>query len=635
MALGGFVSRRERVVILGGGMAGLTTAWSLTSTAALRERYEVTLFQKGWRLGGQTASGRGEHGRIEEHGLHVLLGCYENTFALMRSAYDELGRAPGSPLARWRDAFEPLDAVVMHERVDGELRPWTLRFPRNDRTPGDGGILLGAGDALTMASRALRGEFAVLAGELARHGAWSDVAAVFARGVDPGAVQGLVRSLSDRAARGGGDAVRRAAVLLDLLATTVVGMLRDRVATRGFDELDELDLRAWLRRHGGGERMLGSALMRTAYDLVFASDHDETPRSGLAAGVGLRFFLRAFAGYKGSIGWPMRAGTGDVLVAPLYQVLRRRGVRFEFFHDVRRVELDASARAVERVHFGRQARFREGAGPLVDVRGLPSWPSEPAWGDLEDGESLRGARFESSWERRPAMESYALERGTDFDTVVLALGLGALPAVTAEMTAASERWRAMLDHVATTPTVAYQAWTCEARGATHAPMGNSGTAGLGGFGDMSRVLGAEAWPAVGEPRHVLHACERLDSVEPTPLHEDGFDAREQLRAMAIARGWVERGGGVVVPGGLRGGVVSEYGRVNVEPTDRYVLSVPGSTRYRLGAAESGFGGLILAGSWTRNGWNLGAVESAVMSGLQAARTIAGVPVAVPGERDFG
>ena len=62
-----------KVAILGGGVGGMTAAFELTATPELRERYDVTLYQLGWRLGGKGASGRNAraHDRIEEHGLHV------------------------------------------------------------------------------------------------------------------------------------------------------------------------------------------------------------------------------------------------------------------------------------------------------------------------------------------------------------------------------------------------------------------------------------------------------------------------------------------------------------------------------------------------------------------------------------
>jgi uncharacterized protein with NAD-binding domain and iron-sulfur cluster len=73
-------------------------------------------------------------------------------------------------------------------------------------------------------------------------------------------------------------------------------------------------------------------------------------------------------------------------------------------------------------------------------------------------------------------------------------------------------------------------------------------------------------------------------------------------------------------------IVSDYYRANIDPSERYVLSVPGSTRYRLRANESGLSNVILAGDWIRNGFNAGCVEAAVMSGIQAANAIAGQPL---------
>jgi uncharacterized protein with NAD-binding domain and iron-sulfur cluster len=41
--------------------------------------------------------------------------------------------------------------------------------------------------------------------------------------------------------------------------------------------------------------------------------------------------------------------------------------------------------------------------------------------------------------------------------------------------------------------------------------------------------------------------------------------------------------------------------------------------------ESGYDNLFLAGDWTDSGMNAGCIESAVMSGLQAANAILGRP----------
>ena len=66
-----------KVVIVGGGCAGMAAAWQLSRLPG----YDVHLYERSWRLGGKGASGRDEHGRILEHGLHIWLGFYENAFA--------------------------------------------------------------------------------------------------------------------------------------------------------------------------------------------------------------------------------------------------------------------------------------------------------------------------------------------------------------------------------------------------------------------------------------------------------------------------------------------------------------------------------------------------------------------------
>src|SRR5262249_50206609 len=90
---------KQKIAVLGGGMAALTAVFALTSLPDHRERYEITVYQMGWRLGGKGASGRNAaHAeRIEEHGLHVLLGFYDNAFSVLRRCYEELGRPAGAP----------------------------------------------------------------------------------------------------------------------------------------------------------------------------------------------------------------------------------------------------------------------------------------------------------------------------------------------------------------------------------------------------------------------------------------------------------------------------------------------------------------------------------------------------------
>src|SRR4051812_5716394 len=108
-------------------MGALASAWQLVRLDP--DRYEVTVYQRGWRLGGKGASGRnlepGKGLRIEEHGLHILMGFYDNVFHVLKSCYDDLG-----VFGRWADALSPSDIVHICDRYrDGEEAFWEIRLP--------------------------------------------------------------------------------------------------------------------------------------------------------------------------------------------------------------------------------------------------------------------------------------------------------------------------------------------------------------------------------------------------------------------------------------------------------------------------------------------------------------------------
>ena len=63
----------------------------------------------------------------------------------------------------------------------------------------------------------------------------------------------------------------------------------------------------------------------------------------------------------------------------------------------------------------------------------------------------------------------------------------------------------------------------------------------------------------------------------------------------------------------------------MNPSDRYVLSLPGSSAYRISPLDRAYDNLTIAGDWTDCGFNEGCVEAAVMSGLLAANALSGHP----------
>lgn len=691
------------MAIVGGGCAAMACAFELTRPA-LRGRYAVTVYQVGWRLGGKGASGRGPAQRIEEHGLHLWMGFYENAFRLMRECYEELGRDPRQcPIATWRDAFSPAPFVgVAEQGPDGRWVPWAADLPTVDGLPGEarggearwtvtdyvgrivgllrallsslpgaGGIAAaGGGPAVaadTLDARVAQllkfGELATLTALIESVELLQTMLGGLARYSDNLVLQVLdalaanARALIESRAAIDLE-VRRVWTIVDLTLATLRGILRFRLATdpRGFDAIDDYDCREFLRLNGATEVSLASGYLRGLYDLGFSYQDGNPATPRIAAGQALRSMVRAFFTYRGAFFWRMNAGMGDIVFAPLYEVLRRRGVRFEFFHRLEQLRLspatDGDAPHVAALEFDVQAEVKGGApyAPLVDVGGLPCWPAEPDWAQLQDGERLReaGVQFESFWDRRSTRRT-TLRVGADFDFAVLAVGLGAVPHVARELVERDPRWRAMVDHVQTVATQAFQVWLTAdmaALGWTAPPINLSGfVEPFDTWADMRHLLPHERWPEA--VRALAYFCSVLPDArgaEDRTAADYPVQARERVRAGAVA--FLERDlahlwpGATAADGGFRWDLLadaldtggsgadrfrSQFWTANVNPSDRYVLSLPGSSAYRISPLDDTYDNLTIAGDWTACGFNAGCVEAAVMSGRLAAHALAQSP----------
>lgn len=701
----------RRVAVLGGGMAGLTTAWRL-SDPACRDEVEVTVYQRGWRLGGKGASSRGVHGRIEEHGLHVWLGYYDNSFALIQEVYGELDRPRTDPecaIRSWREAFAPADQVGIEDDLGGSWAHWVATFRRQPGEPGRADppptasdtcpphLDAGAGPsdaAASVVSFVRRGLTLLLdfAASLQADGAGAPAARVTLTGsaVPPWtasasrtvSIEQLLRQAEIAALVGALEALRlvgrvpstgaamefvlarfdrlqreldvrsrtdpdsrRSAQLADLVLTCLRGVVRDRLLSdpRGFSAADDTDFRDWLRRHGASEDTCQSSLVRGMYDLVFAYEQGDPDRPRFAAGLGLFLAGKLFFDYRGSIFWRLNAGMGDVVFAPLYQALCARGVRFRFFHRVDQLRLDPARTQVASITLAQQAKLVDPGQdyePLVRVEGLPCYPAGPRT------EQLVGPvapELESHWADRTDEQLVELKAGTDFDVAVLATSVGMVPYVCAELVEHSPRWRAMVERVATVPTQSLQVWLRRSErelGWRHLGSTVSGySVPFDTYASMTHLLAREAWPDEEGVRGLAYFCSVL-----AKGHElDPAAADEAVRAHAVT--FLEREAGHFWPaarpatGGFRWDLLpgagaangadrlrAQYYRANVDPSDQYVQSLPGSGAYRLRADESGYANLVLAGDWINCGLNAGCVEAAVMSGAQAANAVLGRPL---------
>ncbi|HET7047391.1 MAG TPA: FAD-dependent oxidoreductase [Solirubrobacteraceae bacterium] len=676
-----------KIAILGGGCGGLAAAWALTATPALRERFEVTVYERSWALGGKGASGRmpdswgngGRGQRIHEHGLHIWFGFYVHAFRMLRGAYEESGLASGDDW--WKLPFQKCDEVSLYEqRDDGTWLRQSVRLPRRggaNRGPPTQPQRLAMGRVMARTTRllatGLRAELG-MAEPRRRGGAGSsanaevdeaasaleaiaaemdsiespvllgaDAPTVATRGrtqvlqavrrpVVTDALQRLVGELQQNVNQlqvqvtgaTTSDRVRLWRGVLELVAASLAGMVRDDVLWRGFDALDEEDFREWLGRHGAGETTLArSPVLRGLYDLTFAYREGDKRRPSLAAGKGLQSLLMMI-NYEGSFMWRMRAGMGDVVFAPLYLALARRGVRFHFFSEVTKLRLMPGRPVVDAIELTRRAMAASGTDaydPIERIGEWWCWPADPYLAQLTDDP--------------PTHET--LVRGSDFDDVVLAIPLGGLEDICGELAGANPRFKLMLDRGETVRTKALQLWLTKPIDELRSPAGSDGldppaTAYVEPFDtycDMSHLLEAEGYARGEGPRGVAYFCAVLaDDAEESAVREGALRYLER-DAATIWPGAVRDGAfdwGVLFDPHDRAGrdrLGAQYFRANLAGSDRYVTTPAGSVDARLDPDQSGFDNLVLAGDWTHNGIDGGCVEAAVISGERAAEALIG------------
>jgi uncharacterized protein with NAD-binding domain and iron-sulfur cluster len=699
------MGERTKVAVLGGGVGSIVAAFELTATPELRERFDVTVHQLGWRLGGKGASGRDmdNDGRILEHGLHVWFGFYDTAWKAMRAAYEELDRPPDAPLATLEQAFTPCDEIVLLDRQGDGWEAFPSRFPRNALKPGDAEPfpsfwdiaqtvsrwsregwddlrddlfkLRGrapapkvdpearavAEDLTTEAERAqLAGEDVVLLAAAQNLTAAGDGAPTRRIGREPLLLKLLV-GFRDWLWDAGQDAIRKHArlrlyfTMLDTAVSTIAGIVRDGVLDQGFDVINDHELCDWLAMHGAKEVTIGATpaerapVLRSIYDVAFGYPDGDIAKADVAAGTALTDLIRLAFTYRGAVFQKMNAGMGDVVFAPFYEVLARRGVKFEFFHAVTNVGLSGDGNEVDAIDVVRQVETRDGGAydPLVTVKDLPCWPSQPVWGRLEEGARDTGADFEMDANPlgRPVR---TLRRGQDFDHVVLGISLASLPAICAELIERHEPFRRAIETGVTVRTQAFQLWLTEPTadlGWKHDPNGVTGAyvEPLDTYCDMSHVIPREGSPEV---RSIAYFCGVQDE-------RDGEDqaaatARAKADALAFLRGdvgtlWPNAVGGDPTtplrwsllhdPHGREGEARfdHQYWRANTLGSERYVLTPAGSVKHRLSPAGFGVGNLVLAGDWTATGVDGGCVEAAAISGVRAAHALIGDHHEIPGE----
>jgi uncharacterized protein with NAD-binding domain and iron-sulfur cluster len=710
-----------KVAIIGGGCAGLAAAWHLTRPeAGHAEEYDVTVYERSWRLGGKAASGRDQYGRIREHGIHIWLGFYENAFRMMRECYGVVEAKKWGPHCddpdavlphgSFDDAFfiEPHVGVASRSR-DGGWKVWTGYLPSTDGLPGTPldertnpftlsaylaraldltralmhSVLGGADepkprharpDRRSTLDEALDDDLdfsfdptvspSVLVERMARllrAGVLTSGAAVLQavtifetwlqqRDPAPQFSEGVLKLLEAVAAQTRkqlldlvsiDEETRRKTEIIDLIMTIAVGLYRDRVlfSPDGLDAINDIDCKEWLLRHGAVKSSVESPFVTGLYDLAFCYERGDRARPALAAGQALRGALRMFFSYRGAPFWRLRSGMGETVFSPLFRVLKTRGVKFKFLHELSGITFTHDDRQL-RVSGLKFAR-RDSATGFSDERPLDHFG---CW----RYESPAGAKS----------ESVDLIAGRDFDAVVLAMGICDVREVCKNGPLMQNgQWQQMFQHVKTIATQAAQVWMT--RDLVELGWNRESTlvSALQGpfetWADMTHTLAAErAWRS--HPKCPPPAREYSDQVKSIAyfcgvlpdaavdavcaenpegagrIFEEAIRAKlEELLRVRVQVVWPAATDAIdflADPRGEPGGTLrQQHVQANYKGSDRYTLALPGSLRYRISPLDYTVSNMTIAGDWTECGFNEGCVESAVMSGMLASYAISRKP----------
>jgi uncharacterized protein with NAD-binding domain and iron-sulfur cluster len=655
--------------------------------------------------------------RIQEHGFHIFFGFYENAFRLMDRCYQASG--DDGPFDTVADAFKPHNFVVLQEFINDQWVPWYINYPANKLVPWQDTNVRSIWEYIETAlqfalelytnSPALQGNvpaenppanlFEYLQQQLERSFDFllrlPEIVGVTLEGIDltidsallvlagrlvqalPNqcqgrakelyqvivsvleTFQGLSRKALERAIAKEDIETRRLLIVIDFINTVIRGLIiDDALDHQSFNDLDNYDFAAWLTKHGAWDITVESALVRAMYDLLFGFVGGENTQANQSLGTAaaLRWAIRMNLGYNGAIMWKMQAGMGDTIFAPMYEVLKRRGVNFKFFHRVDNLGLDPmGGDRINEITLYKQVNLKnpdQDYDPIVKVKRLSCWPAEPLYDQINETEAQQlqanNIDLECFWTKWPEIhqeEKISLKLGEDFDLVVLGISLGSFPFVCPELIAAKPQWQQMVDNIKTVSTQGGQLWMkstlAQLGWDRQSPVLGTYVEPLDTYADMTHLLEKENWSSANYPYNIAYFTGTMpDPGIPVPINEHyDFPAQQQALVEASAIQFLENSTGYLWPKGTspqnpdgldwnllvdpqnREGVArfqSQYWRVNISPSERYVMSVPESQKFRLDAGNSGFANLYLTGDWINNSLNSGCAEATVMAGMQCA-----------------
>lgn len=706
-------SQPKKIAVIGGGLSSVTAVYNLVKDPDWKSKYDITIYQLGWRLGGKGASGvNPEIGyRVEEHGLHLWMGFYENAFVMMREIYGELNRPLGSPLANFDQAFKGQPFMIFEENVKGNWEDWKIDFPTLGGTVGDGKPVTWE-DLLTSIENFISSHFhhsehlhkkqliicklffpdkshrlvipeflyqnylkiekdseeiAISIGKKLI----KDVFKILAK-VENHAdhihhitmLQNFKKWLWDLI----GESVethsllRRLWITTDLMTAILSGILRDKVlhiqsgkVILDFSKINDFDYAEWLERHGADKILsIPSPLVKSMYDGPFAFKNGDITQGNAEAGTMLNIFLRMAFTCKEHVVWRMQAGMGDTIFAPAYQLFQKEDkVKVNFFHKTVDIQLSPDKEFVEKIFLHKQVKLKNGGdkyNPLIEVKGLECWPSHPLYDQIDHDQALElqknNINLESAWADWDYKEEKTLTRGIDFDEVIIGASLASLPHFASQLIDQNKAWQNMLYNVGTVQTQAFQFWLnvdAKSLEIEEDKLLSCYVEPLDTFAAMNQVLARENWPK-NEAKFLGYVCGAFpEAANILPYKAHVFPEQQTKIVKENMLNYINTNLQHIIPKAFsnnnfdwdllvdiegRSGdqrIDGQYFRANVDSSERYVLSLKGSSKFRIKTNESGFKNLYLTGDWIQNYMNAGFVEGAVVSGLLTAKAISDAP----------
>lgn len=702
------MSPKQKIAVVGAGPAGLSAAFHLTDpecNPGWADRYEVDVYQLGWRVGGKGATGRNPDAceRIEEHGIHLFGSNYFNSFRMLKTVYDQIEWDEHDKFRSLEEAFKPSTFTWGMDYVDGKWYGSEGRFPKTDSNPWTGSpdpdpeLIVQA--VLSMLSDELQEVVSREPGPkrnfprrmlntvrrwfgsrfyrfVYRIGLHTLQEA--AEKVPPGHDRHVLvlellqfgKELFELyVAQDPGDPKRHAKLVsLDMAITSLRGVIDDEVLSRGIDVIDDMNYRDWMAKHGASEITLRASSLQSIPNTALSYEYGDTTKiPSMSAATFVTFALRALVG-KGSGGYFFAQGTGETIIKPLYRLLVQRGVRFHFFHKLVDIGPDAELPLIDTLTFDVQANVNEAT--YEPLRRLPStgelvWPDRPNFEQLREGSAIRNGGFdlESWWTAWTPVARTELRRGVDFDHVVLAAPVGTYEHIGTQLLShptQGERWTRMVERVKSAATQSVQLWLSESTNdlgwttpieAGDRHVGATFGQDLTCYCDFSDLIGEECWPDDNRPKGLIYLIGALPDPDAIPDFDDHDYPKRRLSEIKWTTAQWLRTVGPLLPGSARSPIdprsfdfdllvsfdpsappsrgVNRLGqqfmKANIDPNERYTLSMPGSVGDRMDSWDSGFDNLALAGDWVYNGYNVGSFEAAVMGGKLAALTLTGHP----------